>query len=456
MYFRQIYIFILAVSLLSTGCQSLATDPGNSTIGEVKSDEGLNYWGGAYNDEGHAVVQTYDGGYAVAGTQYSSGTQYDLSLVTFNSSLVEQGSKVMDFAIAANDSLPNYASDILQTPDGGYVSVGSTFNGTDYDALVIKFNTSLDTVWTTSIGTAGSDDFGNSIGIMSSGNYLVCGTSYDATNDDHDITVWGLTSAGTSTSPPIYAETNNGLHDYGNYAEQTSDGGIIIIGTQGDDISLIKLISDGDGTFSADTSSCTGETGDIPSTTQSACEDASANGSAGTWYEGFSTDGSLTTGTANNDEGVYVQQLYDGSYIIVGNTQAGTGQQSNVYINTITSTGETGTAVTMGGAYNDEVTCVRQTEDGGFIFTGSKYGQSSMKDVWVVKLTAALTVHWNYTYGGDLNDHGQSIAQTYDGGYVVTGSTFSYGGQSEIILLKLDSYGIVDDIIGDLSESSGN
>ena len=447
MYFRQINIFILAVSLLSTGCQSLATDPGNPTIGEVKSDEGLNYWGGAYNDEGHAVVQTYDGGYAVAGTQYSSGTQYDLSLVTFNSSLIEQSSKVMDFAISTNDSLPNYASDIQQTPDGGYISVGSTFNGTDYDALVIKFNTSLDTIWTTSIGTAGSNDFGNSIGIMSSGNYLVCGTSYDATNHDHDITVWGLTSTGTSS--PLYVETNNGLHDYGNYAEQTSDGGIIIIGTQGDDISLIKLISDGDGTFSADADSCSVVPG--TNTTENLCTTAS-----GIWYTGFSEDGSLTTGTANNDEGVYVQQLYDGSYIIVGNTQAGTGQQSNVYINTITSIGGSGTAVTMGGAYNDKVTCVRQTEDGGFIFTGSKYGQSTMKDVWVVKLTAALTAQWNYTYGGDSPDHGQSIAQTYDGGYIITGSTMSYGDQSEIILLKLDSYGIVDDIIGDLSSSSGN
>ena len=108
MYFRQIYIFILAVSLLSTGCQSLATDPGNPTIGEVKSDEGLNYWGGAYNDEGYAVVQTYDGGYAVAGTQYSSETQYDVSLVTFNSSLVEQNTKVLDFAVATSNSFNNY------------------------------------------------------------------------------------------------------------------------------------------------------------------------------------------------------------------------------------------------------------------------------------------------------------------------------------------------------------
>ena len=58
------------------------------------------------------------------------------------------------------------------------------------------------------------DDFGNSIGIMSSGNYIVCGTSYDATNHDHDIAVWGLISTGTST--PLYEETDNGLHDYGN------------------------------------------------------------------------------------------------------------------------------------------------------------------------------------------------------------------------------------------------
>ena len=51
---------------------------------------------------------------------------------------------------------------------------------------------------------------------------------------------------------------------------------------------------------------------------------------------------------------------------------------------------------------------------------------------------------------------GISIYQTYDGGYVVTGSTMSYGDQSEIILLKLDASGIVDDIIGDLNTSSGN
>mgnify|MGYP000250502732 FL=1 len=152
-----------------------------------------------------------------------------------------------------------------------------------------------------------------------------------------------------------------------------------------------------------------------------------------------------------------MQQLYDGSYIIVGNTETGTGQQSNVYINTVTSAGLPGTAKTMGNSYNDKVTCVRQTlGDGGFVFTGSKYVQSSMYDVWIVKLNAALSTEWDYTYGGDKNDHGQSIAQTDDGGYVITGSTMSYGNQSEIMLLKLNNLGVVEDIIGSLNASSGN
>ena len=79
-----------------------------------------------------------------------------------------------------------------------------------------------------------------------------------------------------------------------------------------------------------------------------------------------------------------------------------------------------------------------------------------MYDVWIVKLNAALSTEWDYTYGGEGNDYGQSIAQTLDGGYVITGSTMSYGNQSEIMLLKLNNLGIVEDIVGSLNSSSGN
>ena len=429
MYFRQIYIFIIAISFFTTSCQKLVNDPGDSTIYEVKSDEGLNYWGGSYKDEGHAVAQTEDGGYAIAGSQYSTDTQFDLSLVTFNSSLVEQKKKVLDFVDSSGDSFSNYANDILQNDDGGYIIVGSTFNGTDMDVLVIKFDPNLDTLWTATIGGVvdGYHDYGNSIeNLEGNSGYLVCGTSYDGANNDWDARLWTISIDGQTITPKYTGDTSNESHDYGNYAQQTSDGGYIMIttnmtiATSTQTTNVIKLVA------------------------------------AGTADDNF-VDVTGTLSIAACDEGIYVQQLYDGSYIIVGNTETGTGQQSNVYINTVTSAGVAGTAKTMGDSYNDKVTCVRQTlGDGGFVFTGSKYKQSSMKDVWIVKLNAALSTEWDYTYGGKGNDYGQSIAQTFDGGYVITGSTRSYGNQSEIMLLKLDNEGIVEDIIGSLNSSSGN
>ena len=50
MYSRQIYVYILIIGLITIGCQKLVNDPGTSTDPEIQSDEGLNYWGGSYND----------------------------------------------------------------------------------------------------------------------------------------------------------------------------------------------------------------------------------------------------------------------------------------------------------------------------------------------------------------------------------------------------------------------
>ena len=80
MYFRQIYIFILAVSIFTTGCQKLVTDPGGSEP-VIAEDNGIKYWGGSFNDFGRGVFETADGGYAVVGSQYSATTQADLCLL---------------------------------------------------------------------------------------------------------------------------------------------------------------------------------------------------------------------------------------------------------------------------------------------------------------------------------------------------------------------------------------
>lgn len=53
------------------------------------------------------------------------------------------------------------------------------------------------------------------------------------------------------------------------------------------------------------------------------------------------------------------------------------------------------------------------------------------------------SITFQHTYGGASHDHGRSVKQTFDGGYIVAGSTSSFGnGNSDVYLLKLDSFGI--------------
>ena len=49
---------------------------------------------------------------------------------------------------------------------------------------------------------------------------------------------------------------------------------------------------------------------------------------------------------------------------------------------------------------------------------------------------------WTRTYGGSGSDVGQSVQQTSDGGFVVAGSTESFGaGESDIYLIRTDAQG---------------
>ncbi len=114
---------------------------------------------------------------------------------------------------------------------------------------------------------------------------------------------------------------------------------------------------------------------------------------------------------------------------------------------------------TFGGHYGDGAWSLQETDDGGYILAGYTSSRGEGSDLWLVKTDAAGNEIWDRTFGGSGEDVGTSVAATRDGGYVVTGSTKSYGmGEERLWLLKTDSNGSLqwDKTFGGFVSSSGD
>lgn len=92
--------------------------------------------------------------------------------------------------------------------------------------------------------------------------------------------------------------------------------------------------------------------------------------------------------------------------------------------------------------YGVEIERVRQTSDYGYIMVAEGHGNGY--DLLLFKTDSLGDTLWTRTYGGDETDYGSDVRQTSDGGYIVVGSTSSFGaGGSDVYLIKTDSLGYV-------------
>jgi len=324
----------------------------------------------------------------------------------------------------------DYAFSIVQTSDGGFVAAGHTFsNDGDFaglnkggtDILVIKINSSGAKEWVKTFGGSGGD-LGISISNAPDGGFIL--TGYGDSNDGDfaglnkgfdDILVMKINSTGEKQWIKTFGGTGD---DRGFSIAQTQDAGYILTGTStsndGDFAGLNKGIDD----IMVIKVNSTGEK---------------------QWIKTF--------GGSEKDYGRSIVSTTDGGYIITGHYRSGDGDfaglsyaSNDLYIIKLNSTGGKQWTKTFAGVGDDLGNSIFQTMDGGFVVTG-RTGSNSFKnddeelvikggvtDILVIKMNDLGETQWIKNFGGASNEDGSAIVQTTDGGFVLTGSTFSNDG----------------------------
>jgi len=342
-------------------------------------------YGGASSDSAEAMVQTSDGGYALAGYTTSFGAgRYDFWLVKTDAS----GSMEWNRTYGGAENEDAYA--LIETSDGGYALAGETksFGAGEYDFWLVKTDALGNMEWNQTYGGKGYD-YAKSLIETSDGGYAIAGSKDDdfwliKTNKNGNME-WNRTYGGAE------AECAHSL-------VETSDGGFALAG----------------GTIVSNDAGYrnwrfwlvrTDETGNM------------------LWNQ--------TYGVAN-DEAYSLVRTSNGGFALAGTTyiwDSATLGAGNYDFWLVKTDGygnmEWNQTYSGGGVY-----ALVATSDGGFALAGGSR---------LVKTDASGSMEWNRTYGG----FAYALVETPDGGYALAGYAPIDAGTYDFWLAKTDEYGII-------------
>ena len=360
-------------------------------------------YGGQGHDWGESAEQTADGGYIVTGTTDRAASSEEEKGDVWLLKTDKNGSLLWERTFGGPEWDDGYS--VQQTLDSGYIITGS-YAG---DLWLIKTDENGTKIWDSILGGP-REDWGESVQQTGDGGFIIAGVTDRMSSSvagSGDLWLIRTDKNGTKIWDRVLGESGS---DWGRSVQQTADGGYIVTGLLDDgDLWLIRMDENGiilwQRTFAG----------------------------AG-WAEGFS-----------------IQQIPEGGYIIAGKTASLSGNTNEDLW--LIKTDENGNKLwdkSYGGQDRDWGESVELTDDGGFIVAGVTYSSGKGKgDIWLVRTDRNGTMLWDRVYGGSNRDLGQSVQQTDDDGYIITGRTESFGSGYEdyedLWLIKTDEKGNIPD-----------
>jgi len=307
---------------------------------------------------------------------------------------------------------------------------------------------SLHAQWAKTYGGTGEDE-AYSIQQTSDGGYIVAGMTKSFGDEEGDAWIIKIGPGGNIQWEKTYGQF---YLDAAHAVVQTYDGGYIVASAH----YLLKLDSDGEVEWKKSLKGYDHEIGNAYSVQQTSdggyiaagkfhCEDIF---NKDIWILKVAQDGTKewdkTYGESDRDQANSIQQANDGGYIVAGQIDlSSSGGNVGIWILKLHPSGEIHWQKTYSGDKADYAHSIQQTNDGGYIVAGTTYSFGlGDRDIWVLKLDTNGDVEWQKTYGGYGIEEAYSIVETYDGGYSVAGFTASYGaGDRDFLVLKLLSNG---------------
>jgi hypothetical protein len=328
---------------------------------------------------------------------------------------------------------------IKQTSDGGYIIVGYSNSFAPFGAYIIKTNANGDTLWTKFYSNCYD---GNLIIETGLGYTIIASPKLIYTNNLGD-TIW---TRSLHPGDDQFSSIFKGfcVFDTGFYAVGT----IITVRDNSQDFYLNYNGQSG-GTY--------GESGmdtaySITSGVGGGLVIVGSTNSFGLNNEDvyliranpFSVMWSKTYGGPGVEKGKYVTPTVGPvGLIILADSYDSLSNLSDILIVRTDQNGDSLWSKTYGGTGDDRGYLIQQTNDKGYIIVGSTTSFGAIDtDMYVIKIDSIGNELWSKIYGGPGKDIGKYIQRTSDGGYAIIGSTNSFGaGADDIYFIKTDSMG---------------
>ena len=357
------------------------------------------FFGGTGEDCAGSVLQTADGGFIIAGWTYSFGAGgVDFWLLKLDATGTMMWNKTYGGASG------EMATSLIQTTDKGYTLGGWTYSygAGESDYWLVKTDANGQAEWNQTFG--GPDfDYAHCLIHTTDGGYALVGSSISFGAGESDFWLVKTDANGQAE----WNQTFGGPDwDWAHCLIHTADGGYALAGRTSsfgageNDFWLVKT---------------------------------DANGQH-EWNQTFG-------GTAFDDAKSVIQTV-DGGFALAGMTESSGAGNADFWLVKTDANGQHEWNQTFGGRYSEDANAVIQTDEGGFILTGStlSFG-AGWNDFWLVKTDPNGQHEWNQTFGSVVRegfDSSRPMTQTTDGGLILTGWTESYGaGGWDTWVLKL-------------------